>query len=83
MKFEVPATVDPKTQDVVLAFSGTGSGTNHIYMNNAWVATTSSTVNVNDYVKPGETNMVAIVCLNKQGPGGLMGSVNLMTKAKK
>ncbi len=83
VKFEVPATVDPKTQDVVLAFSGTGSGTNYIYMNNAWVATTSSTVNVNDYVKPGETNMVALVCLNKQGPGGLMGSVNLMTKAKK
>ncbi len=83
VKFDVPASVDPKTQEVVLAFSGIGSGTNHIYMNNAWVAYLSSAVNVTEYVKPGESNLVALVCLNKQGPGGLMGSVKLMTRAKK
>lgn len=83
VKFDVPESVDPKTQEVLLAFSGTGFGTNHIYLNNVWIAETAPVVSVNENIKPGATNTIAIVCLNKQGPGGMAGPVKLATRAKK
>ena len=51
----------------------------HIHLNDARIDRTAPLVRVNGNIKPGETNTIAIVCLNKQGPGGIVAPVTLAT----
>ena len=46
----------------------------------AWIAKPTPLARVNDNIKTGETNTIAIVCLNKQGPGGIAGPVKRPTR---
>jgi len=83
VKFDVPADLDPEKQEIVLAFGGLGSGTAHIYVNGGWISTMKQIIDVSKAIKPGQTNQVGIVFLNKTGPGGLMGQVKLLARDRK
>lgn len=80
LSFEVPGTLDPAKQQVLLAFGGLGSGQGHVYLNGEWVEWLLPLVDVAAKIKPGQGNTLAIVCLNRQGPGGLMGRVKLLVR---
>jgi hypothetical protein len=81
--FDVPATVDPTTSSVVMAFGGLGSGAGHVYVNGAWIDWLKSMVEVTAAVKPGGSNQMTVICQNRQGPGGLAGRVKLLVRPKK
>ena len=81
--FAAPANLDPEKQEIILAFGGLGSGTSHIYLNGGWISYLGPVVDVSKSLKPGQSNLVSLVCMNKSGPGGLMGQVRLLVRDKK
>ena len=81
--FDAPADIDPKKQEVVLAFGGLGHGEAHLYFNGGWISYMRGVIDVSKAIKPRERNQATIVCLNKSGPGGLMGRVKLLVRDRK
>ena len=81
--FDAPADLDPDKQEIVLAFSGMGSGTGHFRLNGGWINFMQPVIDVSTSIKPGESNHVGITFINKAGPGGLMGHVRLLVRDKK
>ena len=57
-----------------------GHGGGHVYVNDCWVSSVRTLIDVSKAIKPGESNFVGIVCLNQNGPGGLMGRVKLLVR---
>ena len=80
VKFDAPADLDPEKQEIVLAFGGLGGGGAHLYINGGWLSHMRQVIDVSEMIKPGESNQVGIVFLNKTGPGGLMGQVKLLVR---
>ena len=68
---------------VILAFGGLGHGAGHIHLNGTWIAWLRPTADAAKQIIPGRRNHVPLACLNKEGPGGLMGRVKLLVREKK
>ena len=80
VNFTAPGDLDPEKHEIVLAFGAMGSGTGHVYLNGTWIDHLVNVVDVSKLIKPGDINLVGIMCENKSGPGGLMGRVNLLVR---
>lgn len=78
VSFEVSEEWAGKMKSVYLAFSDLGGGENHVYMNDAWIETAASYLDITKAIVYGKTNQVTIVCINRSGPGGLTGEVKLV-----
>ena len=81
-KFDAPADLDAAKQEIVLAFGGFGSGTAHLYFNGGWISELKPIIDISKTVIPGKSNQVGILFINRDGPGGLMGSVKLLVRDK-
>jgi hypothetical protein len=68
---------------VVLAFGGLGRGPGHVYCNGAWIEWLQPSIDVAKAIQPGAVNHLTLVCLNREGPGGLMGRVRLLVRDKR
>gem|GEM_PF-5731323 len=80
--FEVPAAVNTETHRTMLGFSALGQGEGHVYLNGAWIEFLQPLVDVSKNLKPGATNQMTVVCLNREGPAGLMGPVRLLARPR-
>ena len=93
VNFDVPKYLNPKRQEIVLAFGGFSAGTSPARGMRpeiiAFVNTKLSfgmkdgPVNVSKVIKPGETNQVSVRVINHAGPAGLMGHVKLLVRNRR
>ncbi len=84
-RFKVPADIDPKTQEVVLAFAGfppddaKKTGWMDVHLNGK-AYPIRHIIDVTDSIIPGKENFVGVRVINKSGPAGLTGHVKLMVR---
>ncbi len=93
VKFDVPKHVDPKRQEIMLAFGGFSAGPSPgpgmraeilAFMNTrSGLGMGGGLTDVSAVIKPGETNQVGIRVFNYAGPAGLMGHVKLLVRPKR
>jgi len=81
--FDAPAGLDGEKQEIVLAFGHLGSGAKYAHLNGVYIDDLKQIIDVSKTLKPGEPNLVALLFMNLQGPGGLMGQVKLLVRDRK
>ena len=91
LRFEVPATLDPSKQEVVLAFGAFSPGSPEkgtgrpswmdVHLNGKGYPM-RNLIDVSESIRPGADNVVAVRVINRSGPAALMGHVKLLVRKR-
>ncbi len=92
IRFDVPRDLDPKRDEIVLAFGGHSAGTSPgpglrpeivaLMNTKSGLGMKTGLTDVSELIKPGASNQVSVRVINHAGPAGLMGHVKLLVRRR-